>query len=173
MKKLIVLSLAVLMTGVFTIHAADENMVVRTKLAAKLLETMQIGEMMNRSFDMVKDMQGAMTKKMIKNAKDQKLAIKMQGEIMDMMKKELSWDSIKAEFGQLYAETYSAEELGGLIKFYQSPLGKKFIEKQPEMQKKSMLMMQKIVIRIMPKIQAMTRKMQKEIMDAKKIGIKK
>ena len=173
MKKLIVFAIAVLMSGIFTIQAANDDMAVRTKLAAKLLDVMEVGKLMNKSFDMVKNMQGAMTKKLVKDAKGQELAIKMQGEIMDMMKKELSWESLKPEFEKLYAETYSTEELKGLIKFYESPIGRKFTAKQPEMQQKSMVMVQKMMMKIMPKIQALTKKMQQEIITAKKAAKKK
>ena len=173
MKKLFVIAIAVLMSGIFTIQAADNDMAARSKLAAELLEIMDVGKAMNQSFDAIKKMQGAMTKRMVKNAKDQKLAIKNQHKIMDLMQKELSWKTLKPEFEKLYAETYTAEELDGLIRFYKSPIGKKFIQKQPEMQRKSMIMMQKLMIQIMPKIQALTKQMQQEIIAAKKADMKK
>jgi len=173
MRKLIVFTLAILMSGIFTIQAANDDMAVRSKLAAKLLEVMEVGKILNQTFDSVKTMQAGMTKQFVKNAKDQKLAIKHQQKIMDLMKKELSWDNLKPEFEKLYAETFSVKELEGLIKFYQSPIGKKFTAKQPEMQKKSMVMVQKMMMRIMPKIQALTKNMQKEIIAAKKTSAKK
>jgi uncharacterized protein len=172
MKKLIVFTVAILMSGIFTIQAANNDMAVRSKLAAKLLEVMEVGKIFNQSFDSMKKMQSAMTKKLVKNAKGQELAIKNQQKIMDLMKKELSWDNLKPEFEKLYAETYSEEELEGLIKFYQSPIGRKFTEKQPEMQQKSMLMVQKMMMRIMPKIQALTKEMQKEFIAAKTVNKK-
>jgi hypothetical protein len=116
-------------------------------------------------------MQVAMTKRFVKNAKDQDLAIKNQRKIMDLMQKELSWEKLRPEFEKLYAETYSAEELDGLIKFYQSPIGQKFIQKQPEMQRKSMLMMQRLLMQIMPKVQELTKAMQQEMIAAKKNAV--
>ena len=177
MKKMFVFVVAVLMTGIFTVQAAEaktgDDLTVRTKLAARLLEIMDVGKAMNQSFESIKQMQGAMTKRFVKNAKDQELAIKNQQKIMDLMQKELSWENIRPEFEKLYSETYSAEELNGLIKFYESPVGKKFIQKQPEMQKKSMLMMQKLIMKIMPKIQVLTKQMQQEMIAAKKAEAKK
>lgn len=177
MKKLFVFVAAVFMAGVFAVYAAEpkagDDLAVRTKLAAKLLGLMDVDKAMEQSFASIREMQGAMTKRFVKNAKDQELAIKNQQKIMDLMQKELSWEKLRPEFEKLYAETYSVEELSGLIEFYQSPIGKKFIQKQPEMQKKSMLMMQQLLMRIMPKIQAMTKAMQEEIIAAKKAEIKK
>ena len=173
MKKLMLFTLAILVTGIFTVGAANDDMTIRTKLASKLLEVMEVGKLLDQSFDSVKKMQSAMTKKIVKNAGDQKIAVKHQHKIMDLMKKELSWKNLKPEFEKLYAETYSSKELKGLIKFYQSPIGRKFTEKQPEMQQKSMVMVQKMMMRIMPKIQNLTKKMQKEVIAAKKAAIKK
>ncbi|MPN27418.1 hypothetical protein SDC9_174851 [bioreactor metagenome] len=94
------------------------------------------------------------------------LAIETQDKIMDLMKAEFSWENLKPEFERLYAETYSAEELDGLLKFYQSPLGKKFIAKQPEMQQKTMAMVQQMMMRVMPKIEALTKELQQKAMEA-------
>lgn len=166
MKKLMVFAAAVIMSGVFTVQAAeqkkDADMTVRTTLATQLLETMQVGKALNQSFDSIKKMQTQMVMKFVKNAKDQARAIKTQNKMMDLMMKELCWENLKPEFEKLYAETYSAEELRGLVKFYQSPLGQKFIEKQPEMQQKSMAMVQRMMMRIMPKLNALMLQIKQE-----------
>jgi len=166
MKKLVLFTVAVIMSGMFPIQAAeqknDEDMAVRTKLASEFLKTMQVDKVLNQSFDTMKEMQKQMVMKFAKDPESQALAIETQGKIMDLMKKEMSWENLKPDFEKLYAETYSAEELDGLLKFYQSPLGKKFIEKQPEMQRKTMLMMQQLMMRIMPKLQALTLELQQK-----------
>ncbi len=166
MKTLISFAVAILMSGVFTVRAAeqktDDDMATRTKLATELLETMQVDKALNQSFDSVKDMQKQMITKFGKDVANQALVIENQNKIMDVLKAELSWENLKPEFERLYAETYSAEELDGLLKFYQSPLGKKFIEKQPEMQRKTMQMVQQMMMRVMPKVQAMTLELQRK-----------
>lgn len=172
MKKLVLFAVAVIMSGVFTIQAAeqknDEDMAVRTKLASELLQTMQVDKALNQSFDAMREMQKQAVMKLAKSPESQALALETQDKMMDLMKQEMSWENLKPDFEKLYAETYSAEELDGLLKFYQSPLGKKFIEKQPEMQRKTMLMMQQLMMRIMPKIQALTLELQQKAKAAAK-----
>ncbi|MCH7927981.1 MAG: DUF2059 domain-containing protein [Candidatus Dadabacteria bacterium] len=63
----------------------------------------------------------------------------------------------------IYAETFTEEELKGAIKFYKSPIGKKFIEKQPELMRKSMQISQKQMTTLMPKIQKLTEEMMDQI----------
>lgn len=170
MKKLISFAVAILMSGAFTVRAAeqkiDDDMAARTKLASELLQTMQVDKALNQSFDSVKDMQKQMITKFGKDVANQAMVIETQNKIMDVLKAELSWENLKPEFEKLYAETYSAEELDGLLKFYQSPLGKKFIEKQPEMQRKTMLMVQQMMMRVMPKVQTLTMELQRKAAEA-------
>jgi Uncharacterized protein conserved in bacteria len=172
MKKLIVFAVAVMMSGIFSIQAAepekDGDMEVRIKLASELLQTIQVDKILTQTFDSMKEMQKQTIMKMAKDPESQAIAVEIQEKVIDLMKKEMSWEILKPEFERLYAETYSAEELDGLLKFYQSPLGKKFIEKQPEMQRKTMMMVQQMMMRIMPKIQALTMELEKKARDAAK-----
>ena len=54
---------------------------------------------------------------------------------------------------ELYASTFTEEELQGVIDFYKSPAGKSFVAKQPELMKKSMELNQAKMSAIMPQIQ--------------------
>lgn len=177
MKKLISFAIAIVMSGMLSIQAAEQktdgDMALRTKLATELLTTMQVDKALTQSFDAVKDMQKQMVMKFATTPESKALAIETQDRIMDLMKTEFSWEKLKPEFERLYAETYSAEELDGLLKFYQSPLGQKFIAKQPEMQQKTMVMVQQMMMRVMPKIEALTKELQQKAIDAEKKAAKK
>jgi len=80
-----------------------------------------------------------------------------------LMREEMSWDKIKGPIANTYAQVFSEEELKDVIKFYQSPTGKKFVEKMPEMTKASMTMVQELMKSFVPKIQALQKEMQEEI----------
>lgn len=63
----------------------------------------------------------------------------------NFFKKYLNWESVKDDFKRIYAEEFSEEELNQLVKFYNTPLGKKVNEKMPILQQKGMQLGQKIV----------------------------
>ncbi|MEI8245260.1 MAG: DUF2059 domain-containing protein [Lentisphaerota bacterium] len=63
--------------------------------------------------------------------------LKIGDRYMKTKGKEINWDQHKNQVADLYADTFSAEELDALVKFCESPSGKKFIDKQPEIQQKS------------------------------------
>jgi len=58
------------------------------------------------------------------------LQIIMQAETDAMLAK---WPEMKRLAANAYAETYSEEELSGLVDFYQSPAGRAFLEKEPKL----------------------------------------
>ena len=64
-----------------------------------------------------------------------------------------AWAKTKDMFVAIYAEVLSLEELNGLIAFYESPIGRKFIAKQSELTALTMKKMQGLVMEIGPEIE--------------------
>ena len=81
----------------------------------------------------------------------------------EAMREEMSWAKMKPLMVRIYAESFTQEEVDGLIAFYESPAGKAFAKKMPMVMEKSMLLMQE---RIGPLMQRMEAKMQ-EVMSGK------
>ncbi|MDL2283937.1 DUF2059 domain-containing protein [Oxalobacter sp. OttesenSCG-928-P03] len=48
-----------------------------------------------------------------------------------IIKEEMSWEKMKPQYVQIYAETFTQQEIDDLAAFYQTPSGKSFIKKQP------------------------------------------
>lgn len=115
------------------------------KLAEKLLTVMELQKTIEQSF-------GAVTK-MIPGQGQSEAGKK----VLDMIMEELSWDKIKDDYINLYAEVFTKPELQDLIKFYESPAGQAFVKKQPELNQKSMMLSQKMMMKIMPKLPGMGR----------------
>jgi hypothetical protein len=82
------------------------------------------------------------------------LGKRMTAELQD----ELSWDKLKPIYVQVYSETFTQEEIDGLIAFYESAAGKAFVAKMPIVMQKTMGLMQQ-------RMGPMMQKMQKAIQD--------
>jgi hypothetical protein len=74
---------------------------------------------------------------------------------------ELSWANMKPLYTQVYSETFTQEEIDGLTQFYESPTGKVFVAKVPQVMDKTMVLMQ-------ARIGPLMRNLQKSIMDSAK-----
>lgn len=72
---------------------------------------------------------------------------------MDATLKRFSWARIKPMFVDVYAEVFTPEEIQGLIDFYESPLGRAFLAKQPQLTAATMERMQDMMQEIMPELQ--------------------
>ena len=73
---------------------------------------------------------------------------RMKITFQEMMK--MDWEGM---FAEIYTEVFSEDEMQGLIDFYNTPTGKKFIEKQPALQAAIMQKLQVEMAKIMPAIQ--------------------
>jgi len=51
----------------------------------------------------------------------------------DWFENDLDRKAMKEGMVKIYAEAFTAEEVNGLNKFYSSPIGRKFLEKTPEL----------------------------------------
>lgn len=83
--------------------------------------------------------------------------------IMDLVATEMSWDKLKPQMIDIYVEVYTESELSDIVAFYQSPAGKKFIAKMPELVNAAMKINQATLQKIMPKIQAISEEMLVEV----------
>jgi hypothetical protein len=101
------------------------------------------------------------------SAEEQAVMDKQQAKMVGIMKEELSWDKMKDLYVQVYRETFSQEEIDGLIAFYRTPVGQSFVSKQPELMKRTMTIMQQRMAPMMQRIQKMSEETASELQKAK------
>ena len=123
------------------------------QLAEELLVLTEAKKNLEKSFDMIKQMQMARIKNTNLSGEDAQNAAYLQEEVMNILEKEMSWDNLKEDYIDIYAEIFTEEELQGIIAFYKTPIGRKFIERTPEVMQKSFQISQKQMALLMPKIQ--------------------
>jgi len=136
---------------------AQENK--RQALAEELLTIMDMQSSIEQSFAKVKQMLPQQMKSMQQAMGTTNVPESVSAQttkIFDLVAEELSWNKMKADYVALYAETLNEQELRDLIAFYKTPTGQSFVKKQPELMQRAMEINQKLMIKIMPKIQAIT-----------------
>lgn len=156
MRKMIGSIAAILVLGVWGANAQETQ---RRAMAEELLNIMNMQDNIEKSFAMVKQMIPGQMAKMNEVRGSTNMPANVVGhaeKMMDMIAAELSWDKMKEDYITLYADTFTEQEMKDTIAFYKSPTGQAFIRKQPELMQRSMEITQKIMMQIMPKIQAMT-----------------
>jgi hypothetical protein len=86
----------------------------------------------------------------------------VQNRLMKLIQDRLSWEKLKPAFVQLYADTYTDEELDGIVGFYKSPAGRAFLEKMPVLVNKTMKLTQDMMGDLTPEIRRMAEDAAKE-----------
>ncbi|SNR39229.1 MULTISPECIES: DUF2059 domain-containing protein [Hymenobacter] len=105
-----------------------------------------------------------MTTRMLDMQMEQRPEMKaVEPEMRSFMTKYMSWQSIKDDLVQLYAQEFTEKELKELNKFYQTPTGRKTIQKMPHLMQAGMEIGQKRVQEHLPELQkAIADKMQSQ-----------
>jgi hypothetical protein len=100
---------------------------------------------------------------MISQSIDQMLAMQVQQnpalaayqpQMKAFLNKYMSWASLKDDMAKLYMAEFTENELNELTKFYQTPLGKKTIQKMPTLMAKGAEIGQKRVQEHLPELEA-------------------
>jgi hypothetical protein len=131
----------------------------------KLLEAMNVENMVTsiqaRANNAVKaGMQNAL-RGQVTTPEQEKIMDDLAKKISTDIGTELSWANMKPLYTQVYSETFTQQEIDGLVQFYESPTGKVFVSKVPQVMDKTMALMQ-------ARIGPLMRNLQKSIMDSAK-----
>lgn len=132
--------------------------------AEDVLSKMKFEEMFAKILEQQKNAMIEMTKNMtgkVKGAEAADIAA-FQAKVMDTMFAEMNADSMKGEFARIYSEVFTKAELKGLGDFYGTAAGQAMIDKQPEIQKKTMEVMMPRMMAGMAKIGPMSAEFAKE-----------
>jgi hypothetical protein len=151
----ILLLLAVLTFSISTQAAPPSDQSIN-----QLLQLTKVDKQMDSVFTQMDGMMKTSLQQATKgkqlSADEQAVLDRQQAKMAGIMKEELSWEKMKGLYVQVYRETFSQEEIDGLIAFYQTPVGQSFVSKQPELMKRTLTIMQQRMGPMMQRIQKMT-----------------
>ncbi len=141
--------------------AAEESS--HQKAAVKLLEIMRTQRMIDQMMTGLDGMMKQQFASMDLPPEGRRAAEEMREEIMDWFSEFFVWEEMRGMYVEIYTEVFTEAEINELIDFYQSPLGRKMIDKMPELMQKSMQKTQMMMQRKMPEFQKRMRKKMEEL----------
>ena len=155
MPKLSVTLLA--LTLVLPLHAAPpvprDDMPQRVAAAEKLLDLFNMDKTYDQAMQQAMDMAVGMIDGQDLPEEEKVNARKAVEASMTVSMEKFSWKNMKGIFVEIYSEVLNLEELRGLIAFYESPIGQKFLKKQPQLSLATMEKMQLLMKEMMPALQ--------------------
>jgi uncharacterized protein len=132
--------------------------------AAELLRSMKFEEMMTKSIEQQKEMMEKMFRQMGQQGGQQmdERALAQQMRFIEEFHKLLDWGGMQEDIAKAYGETFTREELKGLIDFYSTPAGQGFVDKQGELMQKMSELMQPRIMGAMARMQPLIEEMARE-----------
>ncbi|MEO6922979.1 MAG: DUF2059 domain-containing protein [Bryocella sp.] len=147
-------------------HAQDVDPAKRAKVE-ELMTTMRVDKMMNQMMDMVKSQVAQTTASLPSSQtmtpKQKEIAAAFQTKALDVAMSTVSFQSMEPEIVKLYANTFTMQELEGILAFYKSPIGQSMLDKQPQLMRGMMTFMQGRIAELQPKMKALTDQFQKDM----------
>ncbi|HWR53673.1 MAG TPA: DUF2059 domain-containing protein [Bryobacteraceae bacterium] len=148
----------VLITGVVFLWCASPvraDEASKSARAEELVQLMQGDQMIKMMEPMMKGMAGMVKPDM--PAEERAKIGEMQRKLMALVADRLS--KARPALAKVYADTYTEEEIDGILAFYKSPVGKAFLEKMPEVMQRSAPMMMVLMGGLQPEIRKMMEEM--------------
>ena len=152
--KLKIALLAIALTLPVQIFAVTTTQATAQDKAKELIKILNISKSIDSSFSEVSKFSSKMIDAQDLSPAAKAIAKKSMESSMTATFAEMKTIDWNKMFADVYASVFTAEEIDGLIKFYQSPLGQKLLSKEPELTKATMQKMQVEMAKIMPKLQA-------------------
>jgi hypothetical protein len=134
MRRTLLLAV-VLVLALSQVLYADET--THRQLAGELLISMRV----DKNFPAIREMMiNSLIPPMIQGQlrDDPVKAQRVIGKISEVFTRDFTWDNLKQDYIDLYAQMFTEDELRSLIEFFKSPAGTKYVEKSPEVARKSM-----------------------------------
>jgi uncharacterized protein len=143
-----------------TAHAADTK--TSEQSIKELLRVMETRKLLDSTMGQVDSIMKASMQQAFKGQiitpKQQKLIDDMQNKIIAILKQEMNWEMLEPLCAQIYRDSFTQQEVDGMLAFYKSPSGKAVIKKMPLVMQNTLTAMQE---RMRPIVQKM-RKMEEE-----------
>lgn len=155
MKRIFLVAICVFL-GVATLPSRADD-AARRKLASELLDLMKFERNIEQSFAAARQMQMAQVRTAALSKTDEKAAVDLRKRSLDLLERELSWSNLKDEFVAAYADVLTEQELQDLLAFYRSPSGRAYVEKVPELMKRSAAITQNRLASVAPQVQEMVK----------------
>jgi hypothetical protein len=155
MKKILV---AIFLSATpFLCYAAEPSQ----ESIEKLLKVTQTQKMVEQMIPQIEGMMKSVADKEIdaqnlppeQSAEAKALSASITKKVIPILRDQLSWGNLKKIYIPIYRESFTQEEIDGLIAFYSSPAGNALVVKMPIVAQKSMAATQQLIVPMMQQMQ--------------------
>lgn len=133
----------------------------KTAKIEEIFQLTKMDQMQKQGLEQARGMLASQAMQSVPEA-DREHAREIQDKILELVGRKMSWDKMKPAYIQIYEETFTAEELDGILGFYKSPAGRSMLEKMPQVMAKSMMIAQEQMKDIMPEVMKLVEELKRK-----------
>jgi hypothetical protein len=165
MKRFLAVLLVFLVVGCSAARADEASKRAKSEELFTLLHLdRMMDQMMTNVMKQVEQITQAMPEAQQGQTPEQKkIVTDFQQRVVALVNAKLGWKALEPDFINLYATTYTEEELDGILAFYKSPVGQKMLEKTPELMAKSTEITQQKMRELQPEMNQMIQDFMKQM----------
>lgn len=102
-------------------------------------------------------------KTLLRTPDQQKIVDDMHTKMIALLKENTKWEAMEPVFIDIYMQSFTQNEVNGMIDFYKTEPGQAFITKMPVARQKAMLVMQKRKAVMVQKLQQLEQDMEAQL----------
>ena len=98
----------------------------------------------------------------------ERLMAELRAKLVELFRTEMGWEQLEPSYIKMYRETFSQDELNGMLKFYKSKAGKAVLAKLPQMTQSLMQIVMTQMQAILPKVRVIQEEYTAKLVEAGK-----
>ena len=145
------------------LHADDASR--RTK-AKEVVEALHVDRLVAQIVASVNAQTSAITKRVAPASTTPAQNAAMQtfhDKVLSLTESQINWPALQPAYIDLYARTFTEEELDGILAFYRSPSGKALLEKSPTLTADAQKITQQKLVEMQPQLNQLVQDFQKSM----------
>ncbi len=159
--KTLILSAVIVLSSLNAVAYADETS--QKMIAEDLVRTMKVDQITKPLFVQMRSMMEQQFTQMGASDDLRPILIRYIDKLFSIMEQTLSWQALKEDYISIYMDTFTEDELKGMVTFYKSPIGQSVIEKMPMAMQQAMSIAQKHAPELQQKIKEISAELTQEI----------
>ena len=148
---------------IFSLNVLADDAPANIASVEKLLEITETAKMIDTIYAQVDSLSLSMATQMGVTDKDRPAFDKYMKKVNALIREDMNWEKMKDPMIQVYVKHFTEREIQGMIKFYNSDIGKSAIKKMPLVMQDSMGVSQKMMEGVFPKIKVLAEELATEI----------
>ena len=163
--KRIALLLAFALCLPLTAHADEASRRVK---AQEMLNLMHLDRLMDQMMDTMLQQMSAMKNQLGGSSvkpEDQAKLDEFQQKAMELIKSQMGWKALEPDYVDIYAKTFTDEQLDAILVFYKSPAGIALVDKLPTLTAEGSQLAQAKMIALQPQLRQLIQEYAKSTTD--------